>query len=400
MYHLHGVAPPTLHAFLDASSLVGFISFLRARGVDKSAILNPIYVATRVATSLGGSAALVCWLDSMKRQLQSNMQAKPRLTDPEHLQAAGKWLPAADIQARVEAIVHKAKQALAECDARRLSRREAAALVHDALLACFFFGYLPPLRPSCVLATVGPHYQGPCTHPDCQHPSLCAGNRVLAARGAAPGQWQLVFSHHKNSGKWGGQPIKMPFPQPIALLMTQHLQWGLGQVSGAAAAARGAGASGSGSPPPPPAALPPTLFFNLSTCQPLKPGEVAGAWAKVVLVGTGVRLGPQRLRSIFVTEVRGAAAAAGAGAGAGQERELAFLMGNSLREWDNTYDRLFAARQGQQAVNQVAEWGALARAQRAERMQSHGSNTVLAQLGVLLKEKHGGTIQALKKQKQ
>jgi hypothetical protein len=37
---------------------------------------------------------------------------------------------------------------------------DSAKLLHDATLACFNFGWMPPIRPSCICSTTVPSYTG------------------------------------------------------------------------------------------------------------------------------------------------------------------------------------------------------------------------------------------------
>ena len=224
---------------------------------------------------------------------------------------------------------------------------EAAKAVHNALLATMCFGYMPPMRHNSVLLTLtAPHHTAGCLHPDCQHRGGggggCQGNRVH--KHPATGSWWLRAPHHKGTKAWGGAAIKVQLPTEVAELLQHHLDWGMQTIAGLLQQ------TAAGPDPP----LQPTLFFNTSTGQPLKPQEVSQLWSRTVLGGSGVHFGPQLCRSIFVVGTRdtlGAAAAA-----AGTEAGMAMAMGNSQAVWDSVYDRHFNSRQADQAMAAMPGW--------------------------------------------
>jgi hypothetical protein len=350
LYNYGGVAQPTLTHYLDPQGFVTFVAFLRERQCDVPCIYKAINTAARVVAYLaatthcspqqrGEAGQLKGWYESMASQLSRNMPRVVRERDPEVLAQQGKWMDAAQLVQLVEGVRLRACEAVAARAAGgegAPSTLEAAGLVHDALFAMMFMGYLPPLRPSCAISTTCPQYKGKCLHPDCRRsPSLCAGNSVSRDRA---GKWHLYWPHHKCSKHWGGDAIRVQLPEEMGQLLGHHCSWGH------AALTRGMDSSGGGRCV--------TLFLNTSTGQPLKDTEVAPLFSKTVLQGTGCHFGAQRCRSIFVDSRRGADGGAPGPDGA----SAAAVMGHSLRVWDQAYDRRLRHRAAQQAVQGVGVW--------------------------------------------
>ena len=98
-----------------------------------------------------------------------------------------------------------------------------ARSLHDLLLASTVFGYLPPIRLSCIRSLMLLGYDGPCHKPDCINGSSCHGNQ-LRCNGNAP--LHMYLPHHKNEGPWGRAPISFNLPHDLAELMRMHLSEG------------------------------------------------------------------------------------------------------------------------------------------------------------------------------
>jgi hypothetical protein len=401
MYHLHDHLKPRLHTYLDAVGFVSFISFLRVeRDVDKCTIIQHTSVAMRVVSFLhtkaqqagsesymAATAAHKLWLEGMHTQLGRNLTPKPKERSPQALMLQGKFMDPMELMARVVGVVDAATQALTQWQQQQqlgdggsdsgdvdvgedssssssgssschggapMQPLQLAGLVQDALLGAMFFGYFPPSRPSCVAQLTGPHHKGPCVHPDCQHKQLCKGNKVFKG---LDGEWHLVFSHHKNSRKWGGVEISFQVPSELGPLLDHHTSTGLATLTRAM--------QNEVEPSP-------FLFVNPATGQPLRVEDMAQTWAGIVLEGSGCQFGPQRCRSIFVTSMRTSLT--------GLHPEMAaYMMGNSMREWDKTYDLNFASNQQMAVMGRMSEW-------RARAVRLHKGNRVLHHVGGVLQQ--------------
>ena len=235
----HGIRVPSPAHYLQPHLLTSFISFLMKREVDKPQLLHHLTTALRVVSWLRVSqptlpkhSKLLDWLKTFSSQIARNMRPNPT-KGLEALQDEGKFMPAEQLLPLVLAVRERAL-ALADIalgPAATGPRRVAAAkAIHDACLVCMLFGFLPPLRPSCVVSTLRPGCSPQlCLHPDCQHPTLCAGNRLVWRQqyGSSEPMLVAVFSHHKNEGKWAkAGPIECPIPYEVTQLVKHHLQWG------------------------------------------------------------------------------------------------------------------------------------------------------------------------------
>lgn len=71
---------------------------------------------------------------------------------------AGSWMTAADLLRLILAAKENAEQLYNSQGATAAACRT----LHDAVLACMLFGYLPPVRLSCIRTMTHPKYHGPC----------------------------------------------------------------------------------------------------------------------------------------------------------------------------------------------------------------------------------------------
>jgi hypothetical protein len=69
-----------------------------------------------------------------------------------------------------------------------------ARAVHDALLAAFHFGYMPPLRQACLITLQHPSHVNKCYDEACTMQG-CKGNRLEAL---PDGSYLFTTPHHKN----------------------------------------------------------------------------------------------------------------------------------------------------------------------------------------------------------
>lgn len=337
LYHCLDINRPTLDHYMDIDYFLGFLDFLKGRGVDKAGHTKAVHAAFRAvsylkslpATDQGRAKAALRSLKDLGTQLGQNMVPKPKAREPEQLKEQNKWMDAPELMARVEAV---RQAALAEVDGMKagiVPRVQAARTVHNALLATMCFGYMPPLRNNSVLLNLtGPPHLG-CIHPDCQHKaSGCLGNRVH--RHPSTGTWWLEIPHHKNTKAWNGVSLKFELPTEVAELLDHHITWAHSTLTGLTEQ------------------FAPNLFVNTTTGLPLKDQEVSQVWSKTVLEGSGVHFGPQLCRSIFVSGTRDA--------GLPNPSGMAMIMGNSQAVWDSVYDRHFNTREAQAALQLMPAW--------------------------------------------
>ena len=153
-------------------------------------------------------AQQVEYLESIANQL-AHIKHKPK-ADQQQLQHASKWLDAIEVVHFVEGLISKATAAVQALPGREwafasrpgdVQVKAAARLVHDAVLAAFNFGYMPPIRPTCVISIRHPSMAttsgSGCHEAGCTIHG-CKGNRLEKV---ASGRWQLHLPHHKNARK-------------------------------------------------------------------------------------------------------------------------------------------------------------------------------------------------------
>ena len=90
---------------------------------------------------------------------------------------ADSWMSVADVVKQNVAAKQQAEHAYVYEGASLLACRQ----LYDAVLSCTMFGYLPPVRLSCIRSMTHPSYSGPRLHPDCKLQG-CRGNRVVIER--------------------------------------------------------------------------------------------------------------------------------------------------------------------------------------------------------------------------
>lgn len=337
LYHSLDISRPTLEYYMDNDYFLGFLEFLKGRGVDKAGHTKAVHAAFRAvsylkslpATDQGRAKAALKALKNLGTQLGQNMVPKPKAREPHQLKEQNKWMDAPELMARVEAVRLAALAEVEGMKAGTVTRMQAAKVVHNAMLATMCFGYMPPLRHNSVLLHLtGPPHAG-CIHPDCQHKQAgCLGNRVH--KHPTTGIWWLDIPHHKNTKAWKGASLKFELPTEVAQLLEHHITWGHSTLTGHTEQ------------------YAPNLFVNTTTGLPLKDQEVSQVWSKTVLEGSGVHFGPQLCRSIFVSGTRDAGLPSPAG--------MAMIMGNSQAVWDSVYDRHFNTREAQAAMQLMPAW--------------------------------------------
>lgn len=126
------------------------------------------------------------------------MGKTPKPTSDE-LKEKGQWMDSVELVSFVDKVITSAApdiDAFLDGSISAEDATEAAIRVRDAVWAALSYGYLPPIRASCLYSTLLPTWGTCCSHEAC-HVSGCMGNRltrVLTADGPAYG---LRLPHHK-----------------------------------------------------------------------------------------------------------------------------------------------------------------------------------------------------------
>ena len=247
------------------------------------------------------------WLAATSKIIQNRLPAKRKCIT--ELKEQGAWVDAEQVVRSVDAVrVSTSGRLQAVVQAGQPVTATLARLVHDVLLACMLFGYLPPLRVSCLVSLT---FDGQgCADADCELAG-CLGNRVQIQSGVL----SLQLPHHKTVRSTGRPIVISQLPAEIEQLLTPYLA--LCRPLLAAQDTR-------------------TLFLT-SRGRPMGLPQLSQYFRDRVLpaVGLGhVAFPPQMLRHIFVSHLMQESAAGRPGpphAGA------ALAMGSSLRQWNNKY---------------------------------------------------------------
>ncbi len=177
----HSIQMPNLRHFLDAPLLAAYLSYHQAAEHAYNTINNVFSAIKRVIAWLklqtgveaGTMQALQAWVVRLHKQVRQSM-ARDKL-NVTALAETNNWCTAAHLAGIMagarESVLNELRDSPMTLP---LARR-----LHDALLGCFMFGWLPPQRPSCVRTLLSPFYRGPCMDPDCRKPQECQGNRIL-----------------------------------------------------------------------------------------------------------------------------------------------------------------------------------------------------------------------------
>ena len=243
---------------------------------------------------------------------------------------ADSWMSAADVVKLNMAAKQQAEQAYVDQGASLAACRQ----LHDAALGCTMFGYLPPVRLSCIRSMTHPSYSGPCLHPDCKLKD-CRGNRLIIER-EHPLQLAIDLPHHKNQAAHGFKPIHFTVPAGLAELL--YLLIGQPhQVLTQAAAHVLLDAQC------------PFVFMTKSG-QGFKDCQLCTYWSAWLVAHGGSSMPPSKLRQVFVAERRSDDRAAGP-----SDAAAARVMGHSAAQW-TTYDVHLHNRETQIAVDAMPTW--------------------------------------------
>ena len=104
-------------------------------------------------------------------------------------------------------------------DTAQQPSRAFARSFHDVLLAVILFGWLPPLRCSCVVSMTWDGQR--CQHRDCPPNSGCPGNRLARNAAGALGIW---LPHHKTARSSGTEIAVCPLPAEASELLELYLE--------------------------------------------------------------------------------------------------------------------------------------------------------------------------------
>lgn len=342
------IAAPCLEEFREAEHYVLYIAFLLAKEHSIHSFTQQISHARKVllyqeqqahgAGPAAGFSRVAAWMLHLKVQLQCVVARRRKA--PEELEQEGAWLHSPDVVALFEQLRVAALQAVPAPG--ELCTLAGARLLHDACMTSCMCGYLPPLRLTCIRSLQVPMQQQGCLDQECRV-SRCKGNRI-AVRGQ---EFWLELPHHKNQRRWHADPIIVRLPEELALLVHAYLLHAH-----------------------------PLLCHGQAFMFCDKKGRPFEAAAPFNYYWTGVlqKLGspavfpPSRIRHIFVDERRSLDPAPGP-----SNHGAATVMGNSVAQWDRSYDLGMRSRETQAAVDAMPGWrAAMLERSRAPRVENRG----------------------------
>lgn len=246
------------------------------------------------------------------------------------MEAQDKWLSARKLAKLIEAAKVRAVIQMELSDELTV---ELSRQLHDAVLACIVFGYLPPLRLSCIRSLRHFLYKGACIEPCCSIPG-CRGNRVCLVS-KQPLRMALALPHHKNEKAWGHVGIDLVLPDELAQLLYKFLTQPHQKLRDYHNFAE---------------ANCPFVFMS-KTGKGFDNATFSTYWTNWLLANGGNRMPPSFCRQVFVAERRDDARVVGP-----SDQGAALIMGNSVAQWDKWYDMQFEGRLGQNAVDAMASW--------------------------------------------
>jgi hypothetical protein len=389
-----GVPEPCLFTLLNAGVVMMFVSWALARHMTPQHLSQMLHQVHRVAAWFASSLATpkeapmvakhMAWAYQLAKQVGGHLQAPPQQLQQLEEGEEGEHEEGEQQQQQQQ---HATDEGLWVCLHNLLEH--ATSLVQQGdwdfdtsmqimctLVCCLLFGYLPPLRPSVVISLSRPDYKGPCTWPGCQHKQRCPGNRFFwvaaadqagsssSSSSSAQQQQQLLgldIRHHKGNTRRQqyGEPILAILPPELQHVMQAYLKEGLPRLL-----APSTFVVPDGSAFTHPLDSQPYAFVWPHTGKPIKAQQVATIWREQVL-STGVR-SPQQARSMFVSQVR-TAAAEGTLPQDFSEQAAAHIMGHDLAMWDRVYDKVKNLRASHHTISAMAEYRAAMLQQAAQR---------------------------------
>lgn len=247
-----------------------------------------------------------------------------------HAQASS-WMSAADMVKINMTAKQQAEQAYEDQGASLNACRQ----LHDAALSCTLFGYLPPVRLSCIRTMTHPSYKGPCLHPDC-HQQQCRGNRLIVVH-IQPLQLAIDLPHHKTQAAHGFKPIHFNVPSGLAELLYLLIGQPHKVLTQAAAHVL--------------LDEPCPFVFMTRTGQGFKDSHLCTYWSAWLVAHGGSSMPPSKLRHVFVAERRSNDRAAGP-----SDAAAARVMGHSAKQWSKSYDVHMHSRESQTAIDAMSIW--------------------------------------------
>ena len=325
---------PCLQEFSQAEQYGLYMSFLLAKELSIHSLTQQISHARKVllyqeqvaqggaAAAAAGFARVAVWMGQLRAQLVCSVPRRRKA--PDQLEEEGAWLPPAELVALFEELKVLALQAVpAQGEQCSLG---GARLLHDACLTSCMCGYLPPIRLTCIRSLQVPSADGGCLDNEC-HLSRCKGNRIAVRQG---GELWLELPHHKNQRRWHADAIIVRLPGELAQLVYTSLLQGHAVLSPGM----------------------PYMFCDKKGRLFQSAAPFCHYFNKVLQrIGSPAVFPPSRIRHIFVDERRSLDAAPGpSNVGA------ATVMGNSVGQWDRSYDLGMRSRETQAAVDAMPQW--------------------------------------------
>jgi len=322
----------TLHHFLDLDLYAAYISFQLAKGNGRVNLAQQLSNSRKVMGFLKRRAdprlaltisSCEIWVSRLGKQIPTILPSVNK--DIGQLQEDGGWMNADQVVAMFE----KLRQgALAGMSVEGGGRMHACMTLHDACLASCMFGYLPPVRLSCLRSLQMPG-QETCLHKDCinsvGHLS-CGGNRLEWVNGVLC----MILPHHKLQVRWNQAAIKVKLPKELQDLLLLYLDQGHRLIS----------------PQSP-------FVFSDSKGKPMLAATSMTNWFQQLLkrLGAPASFPPNRLRHIWVDERLSLDRAEGP-----EDKHACMVMGNSIQAWQKHYDLSYNIRNSQQGVDRTAVW--------------------------------------------
>ena len=320
--------------FKDAALYAAYLAFHLKKKSTINTMTNQISTATKVLTWFKTTASsehtvelthLQDWLSNVRTQLVGSM-AKRRL-DPVQLEEEDAWLPAHEMVALLD---QYRLQVLSRVPKEGLCNPHTARLLHDAALSSCMFGYLPPIRLSCLRSLVIPGMgTTACMDKDCKMKQQCKGNRLLWRQGSL---W-IMLPHHKNQKRHDCEPIDLQLPEEMQQLMAMYLEKGHPVLASSGMQ---------------------HMFMDKKGRPMEKAATMTHYWQHLLTqMGAKAKFPPNRLRHIFVDERMSSSRVEGpADNGASQ------VMGNSEVQWKRVYDLRAFQRDTTAAADAMPSWRA------------------------------------------
>ena len=323
-----GVQEPCLQQYLSPHLVGAFINFHITLQHCSSTIKAHVYTSLKVlawwSTKPGGHDS---GLQKMREEWLPNLSAQLGLSLPKPVKTAS-TLPSAKA---LVTVIHKKRLAVLAAIQETGMTAALARALHDVALACTIFGYLPPIRISCVRGLVLPSYAGKCHKEDCILGPSCHGNQLLRT---STGALHMHLPHHKNEAKWGRAAISFNLSQDLDVVMDLHISKGhklLTDYIGIENVCH--------------------VFVDRQG-RPFTDSNLTNYWDRMLVsMGLNTPISPSLCRQVFVHERRSAERVPGP-----CDRGAAMVMGHSLAQWSKWYDIDFHKRESQQAVDAMSTW--------------------------------------------